>query len=171
MTTTDFVPQNGTLTQTQTHNPLLRQRVVFDGGNRTTAWINPKNKIQIIPSIIKNLEDWELDSDAQSDEKSALISHEGSRYVVGQMAHFLNGSPIFQKNKTEMALFLVLAALEPNPGERVVTVNELLIALPDSCSELQTSRDQTANKAMRETTFIANQGVCKPQSLQMKLQT
>ncbi|MCD8486197.1 MAG: ParM/StbA family protein [Desertifilum sp.] len=128
------VPSNGYATSA---NNLIRDKVVFDGGNRTTAWINPSGKIQIVPSIIKNLEDWELDEDAQGDEKSVIIIHNGERYVVGEMAGWLNGRPIFQKDKTEMALQLLLLALQPNPGERVVTVNELLIALPDS-------RDQNA---------------------------
>lgn len=132
MTTADLVLQSGTLIPVVTHNPLLRQRVCFDGGNRTTAWTTPGKKIQIIPSIIKNLEDWELDSGVQGDEKSAIIIHNGDRYVVGEMALMCNGSPVFQKDKTKMALKLVLAALEPNPGERVVSINELLITLPDS---------------------------------------
>ncbi|MCD8485431.1 MAG: hypothetical protein LRZ84_01440, partial [Desertifilum sp.] len=103
MNTVDFVSPNGTLSHAQAHNPLLRQRIVFDGGNRTTAWIDPSGRAKIIPSIIKFLEDWELDDDAQGDEKSVLILHENQRYAVGEMAGMFLGSPIYQKDKTEMA--------------------------------------------------------------------
>lgn len=128
MTTTDYVPHHGNFIPTQTLNPLLRQRVCFDGGNRTTCWINAQGKIQVIPSIIKNLADWE---EAEADQSSIVIEFQGQRYVVGELAKHLGGRPVFERDKCELALLLALVALEPNPGQNVVSINELLIALPD----------------------------------------
>lgn len=108
---------------------LIRQRLCFDGGYRTTAWISPTNQIKIIPSIIKNLENWE---DCQPDLDSVLIEFKSDRFCIGQQAKFLGGKPAFQNDKIDLAPQLLLAALEPNPDERVVSINELLITLPDS---------------------------------------
>lgn len=150
MTIADYVPQNGAIAQNQPQNPLLRQRICFDGGNRTTAWIDPRGKIKIIPSIIKNLADWE---EAESDEKSIVIQFEGKRYVVGELAKQLGGRPVFEQDKCDLALLLALCALEPNPDQNVVSINELLIALPDkrqaenlkALQKLETTHEFTRN--------------------------
>lgn len=108
---------------------LVRSKVVFDGGNRTTAWVSVSGQVKLIPSIIKSLADWE---DAIADDQSAVITYQGKKYVVGQQAKQLNGKAVFMGDKLELALELVLPALEPYPGESVVRIEELWVMLPDS---------------------------------------
>lgn len=108
---------------------IARKRLPFDGGNRFLKWIDPKGKARIIPSCIKELEDWE---DAQPDDRSVLIEIEGERYVIGQVAQDLGGQPVFEQDKCELAWLLALAAIEPNPGCSTVLIEQMLVALPDS---------------------------------------
>lgn len=121
-------------------NALIRKKVVLDGGNRYLKFFDSYNRVQILPSNIKQLESWE---DAQADEKSILIGYEGQRYAVGQVAIDLGGQPIFERDKTQLAWLLALVALEPNPGQSSVLVEKMTVALPDS-------RNQEAIAAIKQ---------------------
>ncbi|MEC4895472.1 MAG: hypothetical protein SAL07_19655 [Oscillatoria sp. PMC 1051.18] len=112
-----------------TQSPLIRHNVCFDGGKRSTLWINPQNQIQKIPSVIKFLEDWE---EAEPTKNSVLIEHNKVKICVGSLAADLGGRPVHEENKCDLAFLLALAALEPNDGQKVVTVEKLFVALPDS---------------------------------------
>jgi hypothetical protein len=123
--------------RTQTgHTPntaLIRPVVVFDGGNRTTQWINPTGKICTLPSVIKQIDpSWE---DVEPDQNSVVIHHVGKTFVVGQAAKDLGGVAFFQTNKLDLAQQAIFAALEPNPSSDVVRVERLLIAVPHSKNE------------------------------------
>ncbi|MEC4895989.1 MAG: hypothetical protein SAL07_23670 [Oscillatoria sp. PMC 1051.18] len=120
--------QSGTINRSSPPSPLIRQTVCFDGGNRTILWINPNNQIQKIPSFIKYLQPWE---EAEHENSSVVIEYKDLKYCLGNIAADLGGRPVHEENKCSLALHLALAALEPNPGERVVTIEKLLIALPD----------------------------------------
>lgn len=108
----------------------IRSKVAFDGGNRTIQWINPLDRVRSIPSFIKHFEDWE--DVPTSAKNSVVIRFESQTFVLGQVAKDQGGVPVFTENKIELARKLVLAAIEPNPGQTVVRVETLLIALPDS---------------------------------------
>lgn len=109
---------------------LKRPVVVFDGGNRTLQWIDPANKPRTIPAFIKHFDpSWEQ---ADPDENSVVISTGGEHFCLGAVARDMKGTPVFQDNKCELAKSLVLAAIEPNPGSTAVSIDRLVIALPNS---------------------------------------
>jgi hypothetical protein len=121
---------NGASNEHITNSPLLRPTVAFDGGNRTIQWLNPTGNIRQIPSYLKSINpDWE---DVEADPNSVVIEFEGETFAVGQVAKDMGGLPVFQGDKIELARRLVLAALEPNPGNDALRVERLLIALPNS---------------------------------------
>lgn len=121
--------QSGTISRNSPQSPLIRTQVVFDGGNRSTLWINPQNQIQKIPSVIKFLESWE---EAEPTKNSVLIENTNVKFCVGSLAADLGGRPVHEEDKCDLAFLLALAALEPHPGQKVVTVSKLFVALPDS---------------------------------------
>jgi len=51
----------------------------------------------------------------------------------------MSGTPTFQGDKIELARRLVLAALEPNPGNDAIRVERLLYQPPGTRSHLQNS--------------------------------
>jgi hypothetical protein len=107
----------------------IRKRLPFDGGNRFIKWIAPQGQVRIIPSFIRELEDWE---DANWDDKSVVITYEGYRFAIGEVADALGGKPVFSEDKCRWAEVLALCALEPNPGCNSVLVETMPIALPDT---------------------------------------
>ncbi len=145
MTTTFTAAVERPYREQLTNIPLLRPVVCFDGGNRTIQWIDPVGQIRTIPSFIKTIDP--TLQDATGDEFSVSVDFEGETFVVGQLAKDLGGTPIFQNEKTKLARKLVLAALEPNPGNDAVRVERLLIALPNS----RNSQDVKALKAIEGT--------------------
>jgi hypothetical protein len=110
-------------------NVLIRKRLPLDGGNRHLKYFDALGRVRILPSVIKQLEDWE---DAQFDEKSVVITVDGQRYVIGQLAAELGGKPVFENDKSELAWLLGLAAIEPHAGQNQVLIESVPIALPDS---------------------------------------
>jgi len=117
----------------QAKNSLIRPIVVFDGGNRTIQWIDPYGTVQVLPAFIKQIDpSWE---EVEGSDRSLVIEHEGETFVIGHAAKDLNGTPVFQQNKTELAQKLVFAALEPNPGQPAVRIERMIIALPSSKSD------------------------------------
>lgn len=108
---------------------LIRQKLPADLGNRFLKWQDPIGEIRCIPSFVKELESWE---DAQPDQNSVVVEVEGKRYALGQIAHDLDGKPVFEHSKTELAYLLALAAIEPNPGQNQVIIESMPVALPDS---------------------------------------
>lgn len=127
-----------TLTEhvTKEPNPALRRPIVAaDFGNRTTQWLDPKNRVRTIPSVIKKLESWE---EAEPCEESVLVEtfdNDGivtERFILGAEAQIQKGVPAFEQNKCELAKQLLYAALEPMPGQNTVIIDCLRIALPDA---------------------------------------
>ncbi|MBW4580645.1 MAG: hypothetical protein KME42_13860 [Tildeniella nuda ZEHNDER 1965/U140] len=109
---------------------LIRETVAFDGGNRTIQWIDALGMVHTIPSFIKFIDPtWQ---EIQPSHNSVVIEHEGQTFVLGQAAKEEDGKPIFEAGKISLAPKLVLAALQPNPGEDVVRIERLLLALPSS---------------------------------------
>lgn len=108
---------------------LIRRSVPLDAGNRFIKWVGPDGKVNCIPSFFKELEEWE---DAESDDQSVLIEIGGKRYIIGRAAQDLKGRPTFEGDKCELAWLLALVAIQPNPGETSVRIEEMPIALPDS---------------------------------------
>ncbi|MEW5858046.1 MAG: hypothetical protein AB1861_11785 [Cyanobacteriota bacterium] len=110
-------------------NVHMRKRVPLDGGNRFIKYFEALGQVKILPSVVKELEDWE---DAEPDEKSVVIAVDRQRYVIGQLASELGGKPVFEGDKCELAWLLALAAIEPNPGQNQVLIEVMPVALPDS---------------------------------------
>lgn len=125
MTTSDLMPQNGTM---KPHSVNLRHTLPFDGGNRFIKYLNAWNRPVILPSFIKELKDWE---EGEAGDRTVLIEFDNRRYLIGETAQLLNGTPVFTGDKCELAEILGLAALEPNPGSNSILVERMAIALPD----------------------------------------
>ncbi|MBD1903746.1 ParM/StbA family protein [Trichocoleus sp. DQ-A3] len=126
MTLSTEKPQYGFTTLLNVH---LRKRLPLDGGNRFIKYLDPLNRVRILPSVVKELESWE---DAEPDDKSVVIAVDGHRYVIGQLAAELGGKSVFEEDKCELAWLLALAAIEPNLGQNQVLIEVMAVALPDS---------------------------------------
>jgi hypothetical protein len=109
---------------------LKRPIVVFDGGNRTLKWIDIDNRPRLIPAFIKHFEPGF--DDPTPDDHSVVISAGDDHFCLGAVARDMKGIPVFQDNKCELAKKVVLAAIEPHPGSSAVTIQRLVIALPNS---------------------------------------
>ncbi|MBD2057895.1 ParM/StbA family protein [Oculatella sp. FACHB-28] len=124
----------GTSSEHLGNTGLIRSLVCFDGGNRTLQWLDPCGRVRSIPAFIKHFDpSWQ---DMQPDDQSVVIEFESEHFVLGAVARDNQGTPVVQDDKCELARKLVLAALEPNPGQNAVRVERLAIALPTSRSEL-----------------------------------
>jgi hypothetical protein len=81
------------------------------------------------------LETWE---DAEPCENSVLVElfdkhgQSKTRFIVGAEAQALGGKAAFEFDKTELAKYLMFAALEPNVGQNTLIIECLRVALPDS---------------------------------------
>lgn len=128
-----------TSSQTNEHIYLqptqLRTCVAFDGGNRFIKWVDPKNEVRMIPSSIKEVSETQWKR-IKPDAQTVLIEIEGKRYIVGKQAQELDGEPVFQHNKCELAEIIALVAIEPNPGFDYIHIAKLAIALPSDTNEL-----------------------------------
>lgn len=119
---------------------IIRPLVAFDGGNRSIQWVDSDGRVHCIPSFIKSIDPtWE---DVEADPESVVIEVEGETFVMGQAAKDLSGVAIFQDDKIAIAHHLVLAALQPNPGQNAVRIERLLMAVPNA-------RDPKTLKALR----------------------
>lgn len=112
-------------------NGQVRSRVVFDGGNRFIKWIDPNNRVQCIPSCVKEVTEYQWKR-IKPDNQTVLVFVEDKRYVIGKLAVELGGQPTFQGDKCQLAEILALAAIEPNPGANLVRIESMAIALPNS---------------------------------------
>lgn len=110
-------------------NAQVRPCVAFDGGNRFIKWLDSDNKIQMISSCIKevSLAQWQR---IKPDPQTVLIEVDSKRYIIGKQAQELDGEPVFQHNKSQLAEIIALVAIEPNSGFDYVHVAKLAIALP-----------------------------------------
>lgn len=127
----------GSCREPATNSPLLCPIVAFDGGNRSLQWVDPVGRVCQIPSFIKTIDPaWE---DVQPSERSIVIEFEGETFVLGQAAKDLSGIPVFADDKVQLARKLVLAALQPNPGETALRVERLVVALPNARNSSDTS--------------------------------
>lgn len=120
----------GIASEQAANSPLIRPTVCFDGGNRSIQWLDPAGNIRQIPSYLKPIDPtWE---EVEPDANSIVIEFEGETFAIGQVAKDMGGLPTFAGDKVELARRLVLAALEPNPGNDALRIERLLIALPNS---------------------------------------
>lgn len=112
----------------------LRTCVAVDNGNRFIKWVDPQNEVKMIPSCIKevSLTQWQR---IKPDPQTVLIEVDGKRYIIGKQAQELDGEPVFQRNKCELAEITALVAVEPNPGLDRVHIAKLAIALPSDTNE------------------------------------
>ncbi len=120
----------------QTYPPLsqLRTCVAVDNGNRFIKWVNPQNEVKMVPSCIKEVSETQWKR-IKPDPQTVLIEVEGKRYIIGKQAQELDGEPVYQYNKCELAEITTLVAIEPNPGLDYVHVAKLAIALPSDTNE------------------------------------
>jgi hypothetical protein len=125
-------PQANEHTYPQTSQ--LRTCVPIDNGNRFLKWVDPANEIRMIPSCIKEVTvtQWQR---IKPDPQTVLIEVDGKRYIIGKQAQELDGEPVFQRNKCELAEITALSAIEPNPGLDYVHIAKLAIALPSDTNE------------------------------------
>ena len=112
----------------------VRPCVAFDGGNRFIKWVDPENEIQMIPSCIKEVSETQWKR-IKPDPQTVLIEVDGKRYIVGRQAQELDGEPVFQHNKCELAEIIALVGIEPNPGFDYVHIAKFAIALPNDTNE------------------------------------
>jgi hypothetical protein len=112
----------------------VRSCIAFDGGNRFIKWVDPDNEVQMIPSCIKEVSETQWKR-IKPDPQTVLIEVEGKRYIIGKQAQELDGEPIFQRNKCELAEIISLVAIEPNPGFDYVHIKKFAIALPSDTNE------------------------------------
>jgi hypothetical protein len=104
------------------------------GGNRFIKWVDPFNEIRVIPSCIKEVSETQWKR-IKPDPQTILIEAEGKRYIIGKQAQELDGEPVFQRNKCELAEIIALVAIEPNPGFDYVHIAKFAIALPSDTNE------------------------------------
>jgi hypothetical protein len=85
----------------------VRSCVAFDGGNRFIKWVDPFNEVRVIPSCIKpscikevSFTQWKR---IKPDPQTIRIEAEGKRYIIRRQAQELDGEPVFQRNKCELA--------------------------------------------------------------------
>src|SRR6478672_466823 len=121
------------------HSPPLDIRtgkhLAVDAGNRAVKWAEDSKPIRCIPSIYKDLEEWD---DPQPDQYSVVIEYldghsdlKSQRWAVGAIASDLGGQHTFLTEKAYLAQKLVLAAIEPIPGQRQVVIERLITCLPN----------------------------------------
>jgi hypothetical protein len=120
--------------QTYPQSSEVRPCVAFDGGNRFIKWVDPENEVRMIPSCVKEVTETQWRR-IKPDPQTVLIEVDGKRYVIGRQAQELDGEPIFQRNKCELAEIIALVAIEPNIGFDYVHVAKLAIALPSDTNE------------------------------------
>ncbi|MEJ6485704.1 StbA family protein, partial [Nostoc punctiforme UO1] len=102
----------------------IRPRVVFDGGNRFVKWIDPKNAVQCLLSVVKEVSEYQWKR-LKPDDQSVLIEIDGKRFVIGRLAQELGGEPTFQTDKCQLASILALSAIQPNPGQTSVHIQQM----------------------------------------------
>jgi hypothetical protein len=120
--------------QTYPQTSQVRSCVAFDGGNRFIKWVDPFNEVRVIPSCIKEVSETQWKR-IKPDPQTILIEAEGKRYIIGKQAQELDGEPVFQRNKCELAEIIALVAIEPNPGFDYVHIANFAIALPSDTNE------------------------------------
>jgi hypothetical protein len=139
MTIKNLETQNGhnhslTTLQTYPQSAHIRKCVAFDGGNRFIKWVDPSNQVKMIPSCIKeiSLTQWKR---LNPDPLTVAVEMDGKRYLIGRQAQELQGEPVFNRNKCELAEIIALAAIEPNPDADYVHIANFAIALPSDTND------------------------------------
>jgi hypothetical protein len=112
-----------------------------DAGNRSIKWCSSVGSIRTIPSIHKDLEEWDSPiSDRSSvviEYEKGISSLESQRWVVGSLASDMGGQHTFLDEKAFLAQKLVLAAIEPHPDKPQIAIDRLITCLPN---ELQAEK-------------------------------
>lgn len=138
----------------------IRPCVVFDGGNRFIKWIDPQNNIKIIPSCIKEVNEYQWKR-LRPDAQTVLLEVDGKRYAVGKLAQELDGEPTYQGDKCELADILALVAVEPNPGLSNVHISKFAIALPNSLNDKDVAAVKRLENYPLTKEFVRNgQHIC-----------
>lgn len=114
-----------------------KARVALDGGNRTICWSDGTNT-RVIPAYVLELPDYQ-DVPDTFDDRTVLIESavdgEDKRFLVGQTAKSLHGSPIYELSKADVTWLLALVASEPHSELDVVLIDELRVLFVDSRSD------------------------------------
>jgi hypothetical protein len=126
-----YPPSNGFVSP---QHGQIRPRVVFDGGNRFVKWIDPNNVVQCLLSVVKEVSEYQWKR-LKPDDQSVLIEIDGKRFVIGRLAQELGGEPTFQTDKCQLASILALAAIQPNPGQTSVHIQQMIVALPNTLND------------------------------------
>lgn len=118
-------------TTKESSQSTVQKYVAVDAGNRFVKFFDQSGNPRRIPSYIKKLEDWQ--DEIIPDNQSVTIETSRGKFVVGQMAKELNGSPTFMENKSALATLLVTPAIELAKGSTLpLVIKNLVLALPDS---------------------------------------
>jgi hypothetical protein len=120
--------------QSYPQNSQVRPCIAFDGRNRFIKWVDPDNEVQIIPSCVKEVTETQWKR-IKADSQTVLIEVDGKRYIIGKQAQELDGEPVFQRNKCELAEIIALVAIEPNSGLNYVHISKFALALPSDTNE------------------------------------
>lgn len=116
----------------------IRQTICVNPGNRFTEFLNIRGDIVRLPSVVRDF-DPEFEDYPQSNDSTIVIEHttvidkqkRTRLYAVGSLAKTLKGKAAFDKGKINLMQDLVFAALEPNFGQDILRVENLLVAVPD----------------------------------------
>lgn len=120
------------------NHQAIREIICVNPGNRFTEFLNIRGDIVRVPSVVRDF-DPEFEDYPQSNdstiviERSTVINKQKHTrvYAVGSLAKTLKGKAAFDKGKIGMMQDLVFAALEPNFGQDILRVENLLVAVPD----------------------------------------
>lgn len=121
------------MAQTTPKSPCINkvELVACDSGNRFIKYFDRRGNPHRLPSYFKLLEEWQ--DSLEPDRNSVVLTVDGQRFVVGQLAKELGGSPAFLGNKSQLANLLILPAIEPVEGnDYPLEIEKLVLTLPDS---------------------------------------
>ncbi|MGB3755695.1 MAG: ParM/StbA family protein [Rivularia sp. (in: cyanobacteria)] len=111
----------------------IRPIVAVDAGNRFIKWITPTKQVRTLLSCIAELDKYDQYSLNANCPHTVYVELEnGKKYLIGREAAQMGGQMVFDGDKCELAEILVLAALQPLPGESELVVEDLRLCLPDS---------------------------------------
>jgi hypothetical protein len=109
----------------------IRDEVLVNPGNRYLEHVSASGQMIRLPNVIRDFDpSWE-DVPAPSRD-TVIIEREGRIYAIGTAAKLMHGKAAFDKGKLGMMFDSIFAALEPVPGQSILRVENLKIAVPDT---------------------------------------
>ncbi|MEM9149063.1 MAG: ParM/StbA family protein [Cyanobacteria bacterium P01_F01_bin.3] len=105
--------------------------LAIDPGNGWIKFVDREGRRRCIPSFVKQLRPRESGT---PDEHSALISLDGARYAVGEVAGTLGGQPLFAMGKAAYGHVAIAAAIAMSTPPTDAPI-ELRVLVPDDSKD------------------------------------